>query len=154
MLMFLYRNSKNEITRHVLEKWNYDEKYFQGYDLVDEGVRTFRRDRIVEMSAQEVDTGQYRQFNIIKREAEPKNKTLSVCFTGFAEYEKEELQKLSKDKNIRVVTAVSSITNFVVAGDNAGPVKLRKASEYGALIMNKEQFINLTKTGELNINIK
>ncbi len=89
-------------------------------------------------------------WNWVYSHASPRKEKLpAVCFTGFSPTEKEELSKLATGAGLRVVSGVSSLLSFLCAGDNAGPVKLEKAQDYGIPIMTRAEFLHLLDTGEI-----
>jgi NAD-dependent DNA ligase len=80
------------------------------------------------------------------------NKSLSgpeVCFTGFAADERVDLEQLASTSGLRVVHTITKKLSFLVAGDNAGPVKIKKARDQGVTILDRSQFLHLNETGEL-----
>ena len=52
----------------------------------------------------------------------------------------KEVIELNGGKN---VSSISSKTNYVVAGENMGPAKLKKASDLGIIILSEDEFIQL-----------
>lgn len=78
-----------------------------------------------------------------------KEKLTQVCFTGFSMSEKAELASLAQAAQLEVVNSVTKGLAFLCAGENAGPVKLQKATAQGNHIMSKEQFLHLLDTGEV-----
>jgi DNA ligase (NAD+) len=58
----------------------------------------------------------------------------------FEKYEREELKKLIKQLGGKVGSSVSGNTDFLVAGANMGPAKLKKAEELGVKIISEEEF--------------
>lgn len=82
--------------------------------------------------------------------AKPKKEKLSqICFTGFSIAEKEELSALAKSTNLEVVASVTKSLAFLCAGDNAGPAKLKKATDQGTTVLTKDNFLHLIETGEI-----
>ena len=66
--------------------------------------------------------------NTDKKFANP-DKKLEVCFTGFSKKDKENLIELAKKNDLFVRTEVTKKLGLLVCGDNAGPSKIKKASE-------------------------
>ncbi len=67
----------------------------------------------------------------------------SVIFTGTLEkMTRAEAKKIAEDFGMKVVGSVSSKTNFVVAGSDAGS-KLKKAKELELKILSEEEWLNL-----------
>lgn len=83
------------------------------------------------------------------RKAKEKDDRLQVCFTGFGPTKKAELKLIAEENKFKVVGSITKSLDFLVAGDNAGPVKIRKAESQGVQFLSEEQFINLVETGEV-----
>lgn len=67
----------------------------------------------------------------------------SVIFTGTLErMTRAEAKKKAEDLGMKVVGSVSSKTDFVVAGSEAGS-KLKKAQELGLKVLNEEEWLQL-----------
>ena len=58
----------------------------------------------------------------------------------FANYEREELKQLIESHGGKVLSGVTSKTDFLVAGQNMGPSKLEKAQALGTKIISEEEF--------------
>jgi DNA ligase (NAD+) len=87
------------------------------------------------------------QFSIVEKEGvtallEGKSFVVSGVFTSFSRNEIKELIELNGGKN---VSAISAKTDFVLAGENMGPAKLKKAESLGITILTEEAFIQLFK---------
>lgn len=68
----------------------------------------------------------------------------SVIFTGTLEkMTRAEAKKKAEDLGMKVVGSVSSKTDFVVAGSEAGS-KLKKANELGLKVLNEEEWLEIT----------
>ena len=83
------------------------------------------------------------------RKIKARDMRLQVCFTGFVTSKKKELTGLASDNNLKVVSSVSKILDFLCGGENAGPKKIEKAEEQGVQFLNENQFIQLIETGEI-----
>ena len=81
-----------------------------------------------------------------------KDDRYQICFTGVGASEKEALAKIAEDHHFKVVTSVTKELHYLVAGDNAGPAKLKKAADQGTKVLSKEEFLNFLETGEINIS--
>ena len=69
----------------------------------------------------------------------------SVIFTGTLErMTRAEAKKKAEDLGMKVVGSVSSKTDFVVAGSEAGS-KLKKANELGLNVLNEEEWLEMIK---------
>ncbi|MEZ7931055.1 MAG: helix-hairpin-helix domain-containing protein, partial [Flavobacteriales bacterium] len=63
----------------------------------------------------------------------------------FNQFSRDELKK-SIDKNGgKVSSSISSKTSYLVAGDNMGPAKLKKAEKLEVKIISEEEYIKLIK---------
>lgn len=70
---------------------------------------------------------------------------LSFVVSGtFKNYSREELKKKIEDLGGKNISSVSSKTDFLLAGDNMGPSKLKRARELGIRIISEEEFQNMT----------
>lgn len=68
----------------------------------------------------------------------------SVVISGtFSRYSRDELKELVEKFGGRNVSSVSSKTSFILAGENMGPEKLKKATDLSIPLMSEEEFINL-----------
>lgn len=71
---------------------------------------------------------------------EGKSFVVSGVFNAFSRDEIKEVIESNGGKN---VSSISSKTDFVVAGENMGPAKLKKASDLGIVILAEDEFIQL-----------
>jgi DNA ligase (NAD+) len=68
----------------------------------------------------------------------------SVVISGtFSRFSREELKELVEKFGGRNVTTVSSKTSFILAGENMGPEKLKKARDLSIPLIGEDEFINL-----------
>lgn len=87
------------------------------------------------------------QFELIEKvgasnKLDGKAFVVSGVFTSFSRDEIKEVIESNGGKN---VSSISSKTDFVVAGENMGPAKLKKASDLGIKILSEDEFIQLLK---------
>lgn len=61
----------------------------------------------------------------------------------FAKVSRNELKKLIEDNGGKVSSAISSKTNYVVAGENMGPSKKAKAESLGVPIISEDDFLGM-----------
>jgi len=68
----------------------------------------------------------------------------SVVISGtFNRFSRDELKELVEKFGGKNVSSVSSKTSFVLAGENMGPEKLKKATDLSIPLMREDEFINL-----------
>ena len=87
------------------------------------------------------------QMEVIEKEA------LSDTFNGmsfvvsgvFLSVSRDELKELIESNGGKNVSSISSKTDYVVAGENMGPSKLKKATDLGIKILSEDDFIKLLK---------
>lgn len=65
-----------------------------------------------------------------------------ICFTGFGASRKTELKEIATDRGFKCVTDVTRSLAFLCAGENAGPNKIKKASQQGVPIISEEEFLD------------
>lgn len=70
------------------------------------------------------------------------NFVVSGVFSAFSRDEIKEVIEMNGGKN---VGSISSKTTYVVAGENMGPAKLKKASDLGIQILSEDEFIAMLK---------
>ncbi|MGC1631383.1 MAG: NAD-dependent DNA ligase LigA [Gelidibacter sp.] len=63
----------------------------------------------------------------------------------FESISRDELKKIIEDNGGRVASSISSKTNYVIAGDNMGPSKRRKAEQLQISILSENDFMLLLK---------
>ena len=72
-------------------------------------------------------------------------KNISFVITGkFEDLSREDLKNLIEENSGKVLSAISSKTDYLIAGEKAGS-KLEKAKKLNIKIINKEEFLNLIK---------
>ncbi len=80
------------------------------------------------------------------KQAEKSNKlnqqtfVISGTFTG---HSRDEIRKLIEQNGGKNTKSISSYTNYLVAGESAGPKKLKKAEELNVKIISEQEFMNL-----------
>jgi DNA ligase (NAD+) len=87
------------------------------------------------------------QFEIKEKEGvtnlfEGKIFVVSGVFSTFSRDELKEVIEMNGGKN---ASSISAKTTYVVAGENMGPAKLKKATDLGVEILSEDQFIQLLK---------
>lgn len=61
-----------------------------------------------------------------------------ICFTGFGDERRFELERAARSVGLRVRNNVSIRLHYLCAGPNAGPAKLKKARAQGVRIVSAE----------------
>ena len=87
------------------------------------------------------------QMEVIEKE------TVSDTFNGmsfvvsgvFLSFSRDELKELIESNGGKNVSSISSKTDYVLAGENMGPSKLKKATDLGIKILSEDDFIKLLK---------
>lgn len=64
----------------------------------------------------------------------------------FSSFSRDELKELIEQNGGKNSSSISSKTDYVVAGENMGPAKLKKATDLGITILSETDFIHLIKT--------
>ena len=73
-----------------------------------------------------------------------KLKDLSFVVSGvFSKFSRDEIKKTIEQNGGKNVGSISGKTNFVLAGENMGPEKLKKAEKLGVKIITEDEFINM-----------
>jgi len=71
-----------------------------------------------------------------------KLKGQSIVISGvFESLSRDELKKLIEDNGGKVSSSISSKTSFIVAGDNMGPSKKKKADDLNISLINEYDFL-------------
>lgn len=71
---------------------------------------------------------------------------MSFVISGvFSAFSRDELKELIETNGGKNVSSISAKTNYVVAGENMGPAKLKKATDLGIPILSEDDFIALLK---------
>jgi len=63
----------------------------------------------------------------------------------FAKFSRDELKKTIEQNGGKCVGSISAKTSYIVAGENMGPEKLKKAEKLGIKIINEEGFVKLVE---------
>ena len=91
------------------------------------------------------------QFAQAKKEASDKAQVLeglSFVVSGKFSIERDVLKKMIEDYGGKNVSSISSKTSYVVAGDNMGPEKKKKAESLGVPIIDEAAFMEMIKSGQ------
>lgn len=73
-----------------------------------------------------------------------KLKGVSIVISGtFEHHSRDEYKKMIEENGGKNASGVTRKTNFLLAGEDAGPSKLEKANEYNVEIINEGQFLRM-----------
>ena len=68
---------------------------------------------------------------------------LSIVISGtFNQFSREEIKKMIEMNGGKNVSSISKKTSILVAGENMGPSKLKKATDLNIEIINEQAFLN------------
>lgn len=85
----------------------------------------------------------------LNRSNVPRAQVPEVCFTGFSVVDRARLEALAQEVRLKVAPTVTKKLLFLVAGENAGPAKLKKAQEQGTVVIDESRFLQFVEDGEL-----
>ena len=73
-----------------------------------------------------------------------KFKGLNFVVSGvFEKFSRDEIKNLIESNGGKMVSSISSKTNFIVAGENMGPAKLNKAKELNVTIISEDKLLEM-----------
>ena len=79
-----------------------------------------------------------------------KLKGLNFVISGvFEDIERDDLKRLIEANGGKVLSSVSSNTDYLIAGDNMGPAKRQKANELGIPIISFKEFVEKFKINNI-----
>jgi NAD-dependent DNA ligase len=150
---FIYQDSKGNITAREITNISETGTYLQGYCNLANNLRTFRKDRILELLGNGEDVASKVKYYISisppPKEPLKSQHLLDVCFTGLKSENKQRLKEMAESKGMVVRSSVTNNLSFLCCGYNAGPKKIEKARAQNVIALNEEQFIQLLETGEV-----
>ncbi|PJG82141.1 BRCT domain-containing protein [Caviibacterium pharyngocola] len=166
IIFFTYENAQGDVSDREVRINFVDTAYIQGFCYSARDTRTFRLDRIIgkiEQDGEYYSVKKWLETQGIKKhskkstnsKSKPKSKNsagLEIHFTGFTKKLKGELEALADNANFIVRRTVTKNLNFLVTGDNAGPSKIDKAINAGAILLNEDEFREMLDTGEIPYN--
>ena len=79
---------------------------------------------------------------ILENQTELLKGQIFVVSGVFHQLSRNELKKAIEDNGGKVSSSISKKTNFIIAGDNMGPSKLKKAQDLGVEIISEQDFID------------
>ncbi len=150
---FIYQDARGNITAREISDISETELYLQGYCHLANDLRTFRKDRILELLSSgddiELKLKHHISTNPLPKAHPRSHHLLDVCFTGFKSEDKNRLKKMAESSGMVVRSSVTRSLNFLCYGYNAGPKKIEKARAQNVIALSEEQFIQLLETGEV-----
>ncbi len=152
-ITFIYQDSRGNITARSVSDISETDRYLQGLCNKANELRTFRKDRILEIIKNPIDAesrlGYYISINPPPKEPPKSHHLLDVCFTGFKSEDKNRLKKLAENVGLIIRSSVTRSLNFLCCGYNAGPKKIEKARKQNVIVINEEQFMQFVGNGEI-----
>lgn len=150
---FIYQNAKGNITARKISNVSETDMHIQGICHHVSRLRTFRKDRIIEVigDENELETRliHHLQVNPTPRPLGKGVYVFDVCFTGFKSIDKDRLTQVADENDVAVRKSVTLGLNFLVCGSNAGPKKVEKARSQNVIALSEIEFIQLIETGEI-----
>ena len=71
---------------------------------------------------------------------------MSIVISGtFAHHSRDEYKAIIEQNGGKNVGSVSKKTSFILAGENMGPEKRKKAEDLGIRLMTEDEFLDLIK---------
>lgn len=150
-LLFIYQDAKGNISKRDIFVISQSNDYLQGVCRESNGIRTFRKDRVLEHIT-DISIIEERLDYFIKENPTPSTSNTTsydICFTGFKKQDKEKLQELARQKSMNVRSSVTKNLAFLCCGYNAGAKKIEAARKQGVIVFNENQFRAMLETGEL-----
>ena len=90
------------------------------------------------------------QFEI-KQTQKTSNKLegLSFVVSGtFANFSREGLKKIIEENSGKILSSVSSKTDYLICGENTGPQKKKQAEKFGVKMIEEQEFIEKLNIGD------
>lgn len=149
-LIFRYRNSKGEVSERKVVDFTVSPSWIHGYCLLRGEERTFKRERIVELLSdlnldelvtvldEKIEEEFMGMFGPVEKQHPPGSE---IAFTGFAREEKERLIALARRNGYIVHPKVTKFLDYLCTGPNAGPRKMERAQQAGAVFVSREEFL-------------
>ena len=90
------------------------------------------------------------QFEI-KQSEKTSEKLASLAFVvsgTFSNFSREELKKIIEENSGKILSGVSSKTDYLICGENTGPQKKKQAEKFGVKMIEEQEFIDKLKIGD------
>jgi NAD-dependent DNA ligase len=132
--------------RDALEDPEFFKKYCERH-----GLDTFKEQKefCERMNLDQSVISRSRDISKVNQPKSKPKKSLEICFTGFPESEKAGLYESAEAYGLTVRKDVTKYLDILCCGDSPGPVKVRKATEKGCMILSLEELITMLETGEV-----
>lgn len=90
------------------------------------------------------------QFEI-KQSEKTSEKLAGLAFVvsgTFLNFSREELKKIIEENSGKILSGVSSKTDYLICGENTGPQKKKQAEKFGVKMIEEQEFIDKLKIGD------
>jgi DNA ligase (NAD+) len=90
------------------------------------------------------------QFEI-KQSEKTSEKLAGLAFVvsgTFSNFLREELKKIIEENSGKILSGVSSKTDYLICGENTGPQKKKQAEKFGVKMIEEQEFIDKLKIGD------
>lgn len=90
------------------------------------------------------------QFEI-KQSEKTSEKLAGLAFVvsgTFSNFSREELKKIIEENSGKILSGVSSKTDYLICGENTGPQKKKQAEKFGVKMIEEQEFIDKLKIGD------
>lgn len=90
------------------------------------------------------------QFEI-KQSEKTSEKLAGLAFVvsgTFSNFSREELKKIIEENSGKILSGVSSKTDYLICGENTGPQKKKQAEKLGVKMIEEQEFIDKLKIGD------
>lgn len=90
------------------------------------------------------------QFEI-KQSEKTSEKLAGLAFVvsgTFSNFSREELKKIIEENSGKILSGVSSKTDYLICGENTGPQKKKQAERFGVKMIEEQEFIDKLKIGD------
>lgn len=150
LLRFIYCNADGVESERTLTHWNENSRYIQGRGEGESLLKTYRKDRIVHfLQGEDLLMGDSAPPAPEPAPRAQQDQRAQIQFTGFPKAEKAELEDLATTHGLRVMTSPGRNLAFLCCGPNAGPAKISRAHDAGAIILSASALRHLLAAGEI-----
>jgi hypothetical protein len=152
---FIYVDAKGEMSARTVDVSSINEEYLEGFCLVRNAFRTFRRDRILEFvvnpeKIHERLLHHSSQIASTSRGRRPRaDDRVEICMDGFSARDKQRFESLASNAGMTVVGSITKRLRFLCVGPRPSSAKINLARQQRAIILTENQFHRLLETGEI-----